>query len=141
MADQSVNPNGLLNRQMTLFRLAERDHGFSQQLLSAETGICTTSLSEYATGKTKLSLSALLKIASIPHFPASLLSILFEGTGRCVVNQGTDDGDHDTLAENCNAFASKTARARHPGSPGGIEIVPVEDRELRACRAQLKVAA
>lgn len=50
------------------------------------------------------------------------------------------DCDHDGLAANCIDFAAEHARARHPESPGGVDIVQVEDKALRGKRAKLKAA-
>lgn len=38
--------------------------------------------------------------------------------------------NHDTLAGHALDYASEHARARHPDSPGGVEITPDEDATL-----------
>lgn len=42
--------------------------------------------------------------------------------------------NHDTLAGSALDYASEHARARHPDSPGGVEITPEEDATLD-CKA------
>lgn len=140
MADNSGFTERLLVKQKSMFRQAAKA-GFTQDLIHGETDLPTTSLSEWATGKTKMSLGGFLRIAAIEDFPSELLSLLMEGTGRHVADDGIDEGDHDTLAGNCVDFIGKHARARHPESPAGIEIAPCEDTELRASRRQLRAMA
>jgi transcriptional regulator with XRE-family HTH domain len=137
MVDSSAFTDRLLVKQKSMFRQAAA-RGFTQDLIHGETKISTTSLSDWANGKAKLSLAGLLRIAEMKDFPAELLTLLFQGTGRVLCDEITDDGDHDSLASNCIDFASRTARARHPNSPGGVEIVECEDNDLRACRQQLR---
>jgi hypothetical protein len=38
--------------------------------------------------------------------------------------------NHDTLAAEALAYGLEHARARHPDSPGGVEITPDEDATL-----------
>jgi hypothetical protein len=78
----------------------------------------------------------MLKLVGV--IPDTLLSHLLDPVSRHLAPNETGEDDHDTLASNCIDFASKTARAHHPDSPGGVEIVPIEDAELRAERRKLR---
>lgn len=46
--------------------------------------------------------------------------------------------DHDTLAAFALEYASKHARARHPDSPGGVEITNEENDELDETAGRLR---
>jgi hypothetical protein len=129
----------VLEAQRRIFRLAERDHGLCLKAVSMDSGIPYNSIRGYAAGQTVLPVPALLKLIGV--IPDALLSHLFAPVSRHLSEDVPDDGDHDTLASNCIDFASKHARARHPQSPGGVEIVPVEDTELRATRRELRARA
>lgn len=118
----------LLQRQRTMFRVAAM-HGWSHKLVHIETGISLSAIGQYARGETAMSGQAILKLASVKDFPSALLSILFDGTGRHVADD-TDTGDHDSMAANCIDFVAEHAKARHPESPGGVEIVDCEHKGL-----------
>lgn len=136
MADDCGKTDGLIAAQMTMFRLAERDYGFSQALIHAETNIGPTSLSEYATGKTKLSLVAYRKLASIPHFPAHLLSLVLGGTGRHVADDSEDAPDLDALAVEASAFTAEYVEAKRDG-----KVTPIERGKLHSRAERMKAVA
>ncbi len=130
MDDEFGFAEAMLTRQKTMFRLAAAQ-GFTQEVLFHETPLGRTSLSDYATGKTKLSLSACYHFAKIPHFPASLLSLLFDGTGRHIADDEPAEPDYDALGLAANGLAGEVQRARSPASPGGTNIVPSEKEAIR----------
>ncbi len=140
MADSSVFSDRLLRQQKAMFRQAALA-GFSQERIRAETDLPTTSLSDWALGKAKLSLLGYIRIAAVEDFPPGLLSLIFDGTGRHIADDSTDDGDHAAVADNCVDFTGKYTRARHPLSEAGTDIGPTEDKELRQCGRQLRVKA
>jgi transcriptional regulator with XRE-family HTH domain len=136
MADESANAN-LIVQQKALFRLAAAK-GFTQELIHQETRISTTSLSEYATGKTKLSLVAMRRLAEVPDFPLELLSLLFpQGMAIVRVPSGIN---HDEIAEAMHDFLQTKERAHHPESEAGREIGPNEDNVLRGKFARVRAA-
>jgi transcriptional regulator with XRE-family HTH domain len=136
MADESANAN-LIVQQKALFRLAAAK-GFTQELIHQETKISTTSLSEYATGKTKLSLVAVRRLAEVPDFPLELLSLLFpQGLAIVRVPSGIN---HDEIAEAMHDFLQTKERAHHPESEAGREIGPNEDNVLRGKFARVRAA-
>lgn len=125
MADNSDFTERLLIKQKSLFRIAA-SRGFTQDLIRCETDLPTTSLSDWANGKTKLSLVAVLKLAAMPDFPAELLTLLFEGTGRHVADDAADEPDFDAIGLEANGVAGEVQKARSKDSPGGTNIVPME---------------
>ena len=128
-----------LEAQADMFRLAERDHGLCTKAISSKSNIPYNTLRSYKGSGCEpvvMPVTAVNKLVGI--IPDYLLSYVFNATGRCIVPQQPDEGDHDTFAGNCIDIAAATARARHPGSPGGVEIVDCEDRELRARRENLR---
>lgn len=129
----------VLEAQQRIFRLSERDHGLSIKAISLDSGIPYNTLRSYASGAAVMAIPAMLKLVGI--IPDALLSHLTDPVGKHLASNSTDDGDHDTLASNCIDFAAKASRARHPQSPGGVEIVDSEDKELRDCRQQLRARA
>jgi transcriptional regulator with XRE-family HTH domain len=139
MADNSAFSERLLTQQKAMFRQAALA-GFSQDRIHNETGISTTSLSEWATGKVKLSLIGLLRISAVEDFPSALLSLLFNGTGRYVGDENDGDLDLDALGEEADAIATEVRRARHPASPGGTNIVPIERQAILGRRRSLRAA-
>lgn len=131
-----------LKAQERMFRLAERNHGLALKTISLDSGIPYNTIRSYAANngaQVMMPVSAVNKLTGV--IPDYLLSHLFEPSSHHIAENVEDDGDHDTLASNCIDFASKHARARHPQSPGGVEIVPSEDVELRATRQQLRARA
>ena len=109
MAADCAITNRLRRRQKTMFRLAANE-GFSQKVIHDHTGMSVTSLSEYARGLTTMSGDAIMKLAEWHDFPADLLSTLFAGTGRQVLDEGADpeDGALDELArEGAHLLADK----------------------------------
>lgn len=76
--------------------------------------------------------------ALIGAIPADLLSLLLPDGWHLV--EAPADIDHDDLAAGCIDYASAHARARHPDSPGGVDIVDCEDSDLKGRAARLKVA-
>lgn len=128
-----------LEAQSDMFRLVERDHGLCLTALSSKSNIPYNTLRSYKGSGCEpavMPITAINKLADI--IPDYLLSYVFNPTGRCIVPQQPDEGDHDTFAGNCIDIAAATARARHPESPGGVEIVSSEDRDLRARRGNLR---
>jgi hypothetical protein len=121
-----------------MFALAG-NKGFSQDLIHQWTKLPTTSLSDWACGKTKLSLVGMLAIAEIPNFPLELLSLLMpEGIAVVYVPSGID---HDEVAEAFHDYLQTKERAHRPESPAGRDIAPCEDNVLRLKLAKVRAAA
>lgn len=128
----------VLEAQRRIFRLAERDHGLHLKAISLDSGIPYNTIRSYAGNngaQSVMSVPSMLKLVGV--IPDALLSHLLDPVGRHIAENTSDDGDHDTLASNCIDFVGKHSRARHPDSPGGVEIVDCEDQELRQARRKI----
>ncbi|WP_310530693.1 hypothetical protein [Novosphingobium sp.] len=68
--------------------------------------------------------------------PDDLLSLLMP-PGRLII-AAHESLDHDTLAALCLDYAMNHARARHPDSPGGVEITADEGDALELKAAKLQ---
>lgn len=138
MADKSGITDRLLVQQKTMFRQAAVK-GFTQELIHAETKLPTTSLSDWANGKAKMSLVGMLALAEVPDFPLELLSLILpSGMALVRVPSGID---HDQLAESFHDYLQTKEKAHHPESPAGREISDCEDASLRNKPACLRLVA
>lgn len=127
MADKSGITERLLVQQKAMFRLAAAK-GFTQELIHNDTGLPTTSLSEWANGKAKLSLVALLAIAEIPDFPLELLSLIMPSNIALVrIPSGID---YDEVSSACREFIDAKDKAHHPESEAGRDLGPTEQADL-----------
>lgn len=76
---------------------------------------------------------------------ALFLGVAFTNKWLCLADQRAvecGEIDHDDLAAGCIDYAARHARARHPESPGGVEIVTEEHNELtETATARLRVVA
>lgn len=87
MAVNSAIADRLLHRQRVMFRAAA-DRGFSQKVIHFDTGLSLSVIDEYARGQTVMGGSSIMALASLQEFPAELLSLLFDGTGRALIDEG-----------------------------------------------------
>ena len=133
MAHDCTITQRLKRSQRTMFRLAERDHGITQSEVHHATGMSLSAIGQYARGETAMSGIAICKLAGWEDFPANLLSILLDGTRRVIADQ-CDPGDHAAHASNCVKFTAAYTDARDPESECGIEIGPMENRNLQSMR-------
>jgi hypothetical protein len=137
MAYDCGETQGALSAQSLMFRLAVRDHGITHKMIHLSTRMSLSSIGEYSRGETVMGLVALRKLSQMKEFPSNLLSLLLGGTDRHIVD-GDDDAELDTLGENADAVATEVRRARHPQSPGGVDIVPEEESQIREKVVQLR---
>lgn len=125
-----------LDLQRRVFRIATDPmrYGLTIKVIAFDSGIPDSTLRTYADGSTAMSLHAFVKLVGI--IPDELLSLLLPETRQLVpVAKG---GDHDTFAVNCLDYAAQYAAARHPDSPGGVEIDLVEAADLDAAKAKVR---
>lgn len=101
--------------------------GLTLKAIAHDSGIPLSTLCTYARGEAAMPLHAFAKL--LPVLPASITSRMIDGTGKHIADDA-DPGDHDTLAGKCIDFAAVHAQARHPQSPGGIDIAPCERRAM-----------
>lgn len=110
--------------------------------IAFDSGIGYSTLLSYFPGEkdkhvTALPVAALFRL--IPVLPADLIGLLLpEGYSIVKVPEGID---HDELAAGAIAYAAGHARARHPASPGGVDITPEEDTELAVSALRIGRAA
>lgn len=125
----------ILAAQELMFRVATDPMrgGVPLKVIAHASGIPYGTLRTYAAG-TMMPVSALAMLSGVIR--DDLLSMLLPGN-RMIVN-APDDVDHDTLAALCIEFAAEHARARHPDSPGGVEITATEGHGLDQKAAKLQ---
>lgn len=124
--------------QLTMFRLAERDHGLTLKILALESGIPFGTLRTYAQG-TAMPVSALCKLSRV--IPNALTSLMLDPAGKEICDAEASDTDFDDLARVALDYASAHAAFRHPQSDGGIRLVHTETPSLKMKARALKAAA
>jgi len=130
-----------LEAQERMFRLAERDCGLSLKKISLESNIPYNTIRSYAGHSgvpAMMSLAVLNKLAGV--IPDELLSHLTQPGGRHIA-ENYEDPDLDALGEDADAVATEVRRARHPNSPGGTNIVPMERDQIMGKARKLKARA
>lgn len=129
-----------LRTQRRIFRLAAHDHGLSLKAIGIDSGIPYTTLRAYSTGAAVMPVTALIRLVGV--IPDPLLSQLFGPVHRHLV-EDEDDGCLDSLGNDADEVAAEVRRARSPTSPGGTDIVDIEEARIRskALRLTRKVAS
>lgn len=122
--------------QREIFRIARRDLQLELKAIADLAGIPISTTKTYASGECQMPVSVLKRLLSIDGF-APILSRLFVPEGFMLVPK-RDETDHDGLAAEAIDYAGAHARARHPNSPGGVEIVPSEKALLDAKATTLR---
>ena len=137
MPHDCAETQSTLAAQKVMFRLADRDHGITHKMVHLDTRMSLSAIGQYARGESVMSVAAMRKLSKMRDFPSELLSLLLDGTDRHIVD-GDDDNELDTLGEDADAVAAEVRRARHPDSPGGVDIVDIEEARIRAKAMKLK---
>ena len=122
----------ILNAQARIFRLAERDHGLTLKAISLDSGIPYNTLRTYKGhngAQAMMPVSALCRLVGV--IPDELLSHMFDPVNRQIVHDD-DDGCLDRLGDDADSVATEVRRARSPNSPGGTDIVDIEEARIRA---------
>lgn len=128
--------------QKEMFRLAERDYGLSLGVIESEAGLREGALKPYnhsnIFARAKMPLWIFVRLCRV--LPDDLTSLCVEGAGKRIAsNKGADD--LDALATEAGDFAHEYSRARHPASPGGVEIVPQEAVPLHEIKRRMVARA
>lgn len=128
-----------LAAQERMFRLAKFNHGLSLKVISLETGIKYETLRSYAGNKDQHSIMPVSAVNALAIcIPDYLLSLLFEVSDRQLIEVEQDDEpDFDAIGDQAGDLEAEVRRARHPQSPGGTNIVPIEQNAIRAKRLRL----
>lgn len=133
----------VLKAQERIFRLAARDHDLSLKAISLDSGINYETLRSYAGNKDAqavMPVTALCRL--IGAIPDPLLSTMFDCVDREIVKDDDKDSCLDDLGNEAGELEAEVRKARHPASPGGIDIVDIEEARIRrkALRLRRKVA-
>lgn len=129
MRELATEARNSVTLQADLFMLAKRDHGLSLAVLERKTGIPRSTLAEWRDG-TPMPAWALFQLGKKGGVPDDLLSMIGEPFERHVGTDRDGPGDLDTAALDAGEVAHAVQRARHPASPGGVQIVPQERAEI-----------
>lgn len=116
-----------LEAQKRVFRLAVRDHDCTLNSISLDSNIPYNTIRSYASGDAAMPLPAFSKLCDV--IPDYLLSQLLVKSDRQIAPIPTGI-DFDQLGRKCMAYVSELAQAHSPESPGGTEIVKVEEESL-----------
>lgn len=123
--------------QERMLRLAERDFGITKAVIAAETRIPIETVRSWYRSNAPVAMSLGDFVLVCRVIPDALTSLVFEASAKHVGTNGPDEGDLDTVAEHAGDFAHEYQKARHPASPGGVEIVPQEAAKLHDIRSNL----
>lgn len=132
------------DRVERMFRIAERDHKMSLDVLEAETGISEGTMRGWREGRAMMPLDSFLTLALV--IPNALTSLVTQSAGKTLNDIGADECDSDDAAIAALELALRWARARHPNSPGGVVITHCEKPDIKLAAGHLvdraaKVAA
>ncbi len=129
--------------QQRIGRLAQRDYGLTLKMLSLDSGIPYPTIRNYfGQGDQELSelpVSALVKLIGV--IPDELLSQLFDPADRHLAKNADDDACYDTLGDKADNVARLVRQARSPTSPGGTEIIAVEESGIKRAAQTLGTRA
>ncbi len=120
-----------LRGQAAMFRRAEREDGLTLKAISIDSGIPYETLRSYAGHKgapAMMPLSAVNRLAGVIR--DNLLSLPFEIADRHLA-PNDDDDELDDLGDAADEVAREVRRARHPASPGGTEIIAIEEHRIK----------
>lgn len=131
---------GLLARQRTMFRLAERDYGITHKIVHLETGMSLSAVGQYARGETAMSGPAICKLAAMRDFPAALLTLLIDGTGRVFSDEVEQCTGLRELGCEAAGFTADLMEAERDGKVSDIETARLKARARRVASIASKVA-
>jgi hypothetical protein len=138
--DRDGTKQDVLANQERMLRLAERDFGITTKVIAAETGIPLPTVQSWRrTPPVAMSLADFVLVCRV--IPDSLTSLCFEPSAKHVGTNGPDEGDLDAVAEHAGEYAHEYQKARHPASPGGVQIVPQEAAKLHDIRRSMVAKA
>jgi hypothetical protein len=123
-----------LKTQQRIYRLAKHNHGLTMEIIAEESGIpCSTVKSYFSQAKNirlaELPISNFVKLIGV--IPDELLSQLLEPADRHLAHDADEDSDLDDIGDKADEVAREVRRARHPRSPGGTEIIAIEEERIK----------
>lgn len=123
-----------LKTQRRIGRLAKYEHGLTLEAIASESGI------PYATVRSYFSQAKNVRLAELPItnfvrmigvIPDDLLDQLLNPADRHLERNEDEDDELDDLADRADEVAREVRRARHPRSPGGTEIIAIEEERIK----------
>lgn len=116
--------------QRRIFRLAKHNHGLTRKAIAIDSGIPYSTLGGYEKGLQIMPITAVVRLVGV--IPDDLLSQLFSPADRHLER---DEDDEDSALDDLGDIADEVARevrqARHPHSPGGTEIIAIEEERIK----------
>lgn len=125
-----------LEAQRRIFRLCERDYGYTLKSISLDSGINYDTLRSYARREdtAMMPITALLKLCDV--VPDHLLSHLMDPVGRHIASNEATDGDLDELGREAAGFTNEYVNAKSDG-----KITPIEQQRLKSRAERVAAAA
>lgn len=140
LRDRDGTKQDVLSNQERMLRLAERDFGITAKVIAAETGIPLPTVASWRRSPpVAMALADFVLVCRV--IPDSLTSLCLEPSAKHVGTSGPDEGDLDAVAEHAGEYAHEYQKARHPASPGGVQIVPQEATKLHDIRRNMVAKA
>lgn len=145
MSELSAPARDSVAAQQELFRRAAQEEGLTINTLHAkDMHLKKSTMRDWAAGRAVIPAWALGALGEA-GVPDHLLSLVYAPYTRSITTEEDGDGDLDTAATEAIEFAAEVQRARHPHSPGGVQIVPQEKvlihpKRQRACAAFQRAA-
>lgn len=133
-----------LKAQKRIGRLAKNEYGLTLESIAFESGI------PYSTIRSYFNQAKNVRLAEIPIsnfvkligvIPDELLSQLLDPADRHLAHNEGEDGDMDDIGDIADEVAREVRRARHPKSPGGTEIIAIEEERIKRLTRGLRRAA
>jgi hypothetical protein len=133
-----------LATQKRIGRLAKNEYGLTLELIASESGIPYATVRNYFSQQknfkhAELPVSAFVKLCGV--IPDDLLSQLLDPADRHLAHNHDEDHDLDDLGDKADEVAREVRRARRPDSPGGTEIIALEEERIKRMARGLKVKA
>ena len=131
-----------LDTQRRIGRLAARDYGLTIKRISLDSGMPYNTVRSYFSQAhdvrlTELPVSAFVKLCGV--IPDELLSQLLAPADRHLEADDEDeDSAYDDLAELASDVERVVRQARHPNSPGGVEIIAIEEERIKRAKQKLQ---
>lgn len=124
MADLPLPARNSVAAQAELFRRAALEEALPLRAIEVQSGISYSTLKGWRDGAAMPAWA--LGALGDAGVPDHLLSLVTAPWKRAIYTEEEGEGDLDTAAIAASDFSSEVQRARHPQSPGGVQIIPQE---------------
>ena len=123
-----------LDTQRRIGRLAQHDYGLTLKRIAHDSGVPYSTVCSYFTQERDIR-PAEIPMSNYVRFigviPDELLSQLLSPGDRCLAVTEDADDDLDDLGDKAGELEAEIRRARHPKSPGGTEIIAIEEERIK----------